>query len=519
MKSFFKTIWRVRIFSIFILLYFSGCKETSVESYTEVDTPAKIDPDYSEILIPPNIAPLNFKICENGMEFLVHMRAGRNHINIFSKRNTIKIPARRWKRLLQSNRGGRIDIDIYIKNSQNQWKKYRKMQNQIALQEIDSFVVYRLIHPGYTLWWEMGLYQRNIENFSESPIFTNRVAKRNCMNCHSFCKNNPQKMLFHMRAGYSGTIFVNDDDVRKINTGTDYTMSAGVYPSWHPDGKHVAFSVNMIYQQFHAHQDKNILVKDTASDIIVYNIETNTITTSPKVSTKRLENLPVWSADGRYIYFCSGPPFDEKMDYRDVKYDLMRIAYDTETNAWGNVEPVLSASETGKSISFPKISPDGRYLMFCMSDYGYFTIHFTSSDLYLMDLTNNNYRKMKVNSDHVESYHSWSSGGRWFVFCSKKRDGLCSRLYFSYLDDSGNTSKPVLLPQEDPQFYDTFIKNYNVPELITGPVTTEHWKLAQATLKEPMQASFDKSVDIDGLSGATRIVKQINEATQKPVDY
>ncbi|HAH23700.1 MAG TPA: cytochrome C biosynthesis protein, partial [Prolixibacteraceae bacterium] len=53
----------------------------------------------------------------------------------------------------------------------------------------------------------------------------------------------------------------------------------------------------------------------------------------------------------------------------------MRIPFDVEKNTWGKVDTVISSKSTGKSISFPKISPDGRYLMFTMSDHGYFTIH------------------------------------------------------------------------------------------------------------------------------------------------
>ena len=184
----------------------------------------------------------------------------------------------------------------------------------------------------------------------------------------------------------------------------------------------------------------------------------------------------------------------------------MRILYDVDKNQWSDVETVISAEKTGKSVSFPKISPDGKYLLFGMNDYGYFNIHFKSSDLYLLNLKTKQFRKLPVNSEHSESYHSWSSNSRWFVFASKRKDGLCSRLYFSHVDSAGNASKPFVMPQKDPAFYDTFIKNYNVPELINGPVTISYWKLMQAAYQNPLKAKFDSTVDVDALSGATKVI-------------
>lgn len=498
------------IIVVAIVVTFLKSADPGIEMYTELNHLPKIDPDYNEIVIPPNIAPLNFIINEKGTEYYVdiHVKnSSSNPIKISTKTNKVIIPIKKWKNILSLNRGKELYVDIYLKNQLGEWKKFRSIKSKIAKERIDSHVAYRLINPGYVLWWEMGIYQRNIEDFDESVIFTNRLTKKNCMNCHSFCKNNPEIMMFHLRGPYSGTMVIKDGDVNKINTGTKYTMSAGVYPAWHPEENHIAFSINKIIQGFHAQQNKTIYVGDKASDIIIYNIQTNTITTSPKVSTRRMENLPNWSPEGKYLYFCSGPEWTDNKKYDELKYDLMRISYDVETNHWGKLDTILTAAETGKSISFPKISPDGKYILFCMSDHGYFTIHFTSSDLYMLDLKTRKYWKLAVNSEHVESYHSWSGNSRWFVFSSKRKDGLCSRLYFSYVDTIGNVYKPFLMPQKDPHFYDTYIKNYNIPELIDGPVAVSHWKLARTAHKMPIQAKFDSTVNIDALSGATKILK------------
>ena len=73
-----------------------------------------------------------------------------------------------------------------------------------------------------------------------------------------------------------------------------------------------------------------------------------------------------------------------------------------------------------------------------------------------------------VNSDKSDTYHSWSSNSHWFVFASKRDDGLYGKPYFSYVDSTGKAYKPFVLPQEDPEHYDITLKSYNIPELSTS---------------------------------------------------
>jgi len=492
MKSF------IRASALFLSVIFT-CRTTGDPSrpgdgvLLEIARLPRIRPDWSGAVIPPNIAPLNFMLDEPAGEFLVDMGIADGsvgHLQIRTKRNKVVIPAAKWRRLLSACRGRELRVDVRARDAQNRWRRYRPISMRVAMEKIDSHVVYRLINPAYSLWWNMGIHQRNLEDFHEEALFTNRVTGRNCMNCHSFCNHRPEKMLFHMRAEYAGTMLVTGGQAAKVDTRTDQTLSSGVYPAWHPAGHHVAFSVNQIEQTFHARKGRSIHVYDKASDLVVYDVRTNTVRSSLKVSTRRLENLPAWSPDGGTLYFCSGPEWKEGTDIRTVRYDLMRIACDVETNRWGEVETVLSSAETGKSISFPRVSPDGRFMMFCMSDYGYFAIHNPASDLYLLDLGTREYRRLDVNSESSESYHCWSSEGRWFVFASKREDGLCSRLFISYLDSTGNAHKPFLMPQKDPAFYDAYVMNFNAPEMISGPVKASRWTLMNAALRPPVKARF-----------------------------
>jgi Tol biopolymer transport system component len=217
----------------------------------------------------------------------------------------------------------------------------------------------------------------------------------------------------------------------------------------------------------------------------------------------RLETYPTWSPDGRYLYFCSGPILWEDRDtvppenYDKLKYDLRRITYDVETDQWGEAETVLSAEETGLSILLPRISPDGRFLLFCMCRYGCFPVYQPSSDLYLMDLATGQYHKLAANSPYSESWHSWSRNSRWIAFSSKRQGGSLTRTYLAYVDQGGHVHKSFVLPQKDPTYYDSLLETFSVPELITGSVKVSKSALARAARSEPSVA-----VDIP-ITGAT----------------
>ena len=115
-----------------------------------------------------------------------------------------------------------------------------------------------------------------------------------------------------------------------------------------------------------------------------------------------------------------------------------------------------------------------------MHQYGSFPVYQSSSDLYMMDLRNRRQWRLEINSDRSDSWHCWSSNSRWIVFASKRRDGLFGRLYFSYVEGDGSVHKPFLLPQQDPAFYDSFLENFNVPELIRSAVLADQRALLEA---------------------------------------
>lgn len=502
-------ITRVILLGIVAIALFACNSKVNYSTNTDKNKIPDIFPDYKGVTIPPTIAPLNFMIQEKGSCFVAVISSSKGKkMELFSFDGSVRIPEKKWKKLLNLNKGSNISITIYAKEITGNWVRYLPFEITVSTDDIDSHLAYRLINVGYILWNKLGIYQRDLTSFRESPIMLNRNTDGNCMNCHSFNQHNPEQMMFHMRSKLAGTMIIDGENIKKINTKTPYTMSAAAYPSWHPDGKHIAFSVDLINQWFHGVDKKNE-VYDRASDIIVYDIDKNTISTSPRVSTKNRETLPTWSPDGKYIYYCSTSPLTDSIQWDEVKYSLCRIPYDVNTNTWGQVDTVLTAKQAGGSISFPRISPDGEWLLFTRADHGYFTIFYNSSDLYLLNLKSGKLFPFPYNSDNVESYHTWSSNGKWIVFSSKRIDGVCTRPFFAHFDGNGNFSKPFVLPQKDPLFYQSFKNNYNVPELINGPVTVSKPKLIEAARGNATPANFDKNVNVDGLSGASKIEQSV----------
>jgi hypothetical protein len=504
-----KFLYATIAYALFTIVLLHAClaQKTTITQYSSIDRPAKVLPDYSGSVIPPNIAPLNFIIQQDGSGYFVriHSRKGKP-IEIFSKKPTISIPKRAWHQLLDLNRGRQLRLDIFVKSPENtsssegqneRWSRFQTLTCEIAREDIDFFLVYRKIQPAHGTWRNMGIYQRNLNSFNESVVLNNEYFKHGCVNCHAFCGNRTEKMLLGIRSADYGSsaLLFEDGKVDKIGTKFGYT-------SWHPSGRVAAFSVNEVRQFFHAAAGEVRDVMDFDSLIAYYLVDSKTVKTTKDLARKdRLETYPTWSADGRYMYFCSAPiTWSDRNavpeSYDQIKYDLVRAGYDLDLDQWSPLESVLSAPETGLSILLPRVSPDGRWLLFCMCDYGCFPVYRPSSDLYMMDLESAKqtgdfaYERLDINSSESESWHCWSSNSRWIAFSSKRGSGVFTRIYIAYVDKNGKVYKPIRLPQKDPTYYESCLWTYSAPELVTEPVRVTREKLGRvvrSSQKIPVQ--------------------------------
>lgn len=451
----------------------TSCNQAPLNVTREECSFPSIFPDYIGVTMPANIAPPNFKL--NGATSLAATFSHKtNEFTVTGQGEGVQIPIKAWKRLLQQAMGDSIIVTLYQKEEQG-WCRYPSFPIYISNDSIDSYLVYRRIAPGYRMWNEMGIYQRNLENFSEEPIIENRLTNNSCINCHSFPMNSPDSMIFHQRGNHAGTFLIANSKIDRVTiTPNDVSKEPSlVYPYWHPTGKFVAFSSNDTKQDFFLSHANRIEVFDISSDIHIADMQTHTLFTSPTLSSEEnMETFPTFSPDGKQLYFCSAPTKKMPDHYTEMKYNLLRIAFNPSDNSFGTVVDTLyNAEKDRRSAKHPRLSPDGRYLLYTISDYGNFSIWHRDADLQLLDLqTNTTHPLLNVNSNETESYHSWSSNSRWFVFSSRRDDGLYTRPYICHINKEGKTSKPFVLPQKEADYYLLSLFSFNIPELVKGKI-------------------------------------------------
>jgi len=487
MRAAIKSILRA-IQTIFLMLAIlclaNACTNLSNppgEELSALDGCPEIFPDYTAITIPANMAALNFRIMEEGEAFMAFLEGSNGEVIRMKNRSLdFYSPAAQWKKFMADNQGGRYKVRIY-KKEKGEWQAYDPIINQIATDLIDPFLAYRLIPPGYETWSSMGLYQRDLTSFREDPIIENKHIEDNCVNCHSFAKGSPENMMFHIRGSLGGTMIKKGNEIRKVDLNREESLSAGVYPSWHPSGDYIAYSTNKIEQYFHAHPEHTIEVLDRHSDLVLYHTNTGELTHVPGTrGDSYMETFPSWSPDGKYLYY-SRTDAQAETPFDSIRYDIYRIGFDPDHAQFGEAEPVLLVTGENRSASFPRISPDGKYLLGTVHNYGTFPIWHKEADLCLVNLENGEVRyPAKINSDASDSFHSWSSNSRWIVFSSRRYDGQYTKLYISHMNKKGEFQKPFLLPQRSPGFYDAFFYSYNVPELVTEKIAVNPRKWVKA---------------------------------------
>lgn len=445
-----------------------------------------IFPDYCNVTIPCNIAPLNFMLPTDEYEACVaRFTTPDGQQQTYGHGVKVQISESEWHEMLDASKGKSIKVEVFGKKD-SEWLSFIPFEIRVAEEPIDDYVSYRLIEPSYVAWTFMEIAQRNLTTFEETQVFNNEITMNNnkigqCINCHSYQNYKTDNMLFHVRLSNAGTVIVNDGKVSRVNLKRDYTISSGVYPSWHPTEKLVAFSTDLTRQAFHTQNPNKIEVYDLKSDLILYDVKTDSVQVVSNDSTL-LEVYPTWSPDGKYLYYCKSVPLPEEMSgmdirttYPKIQYNLYRRTFDVKTHAFGDEELVFDAASIDKSVTLPRISPDGHYILFAIGQYGCFHIRHNDGDIVCMPLDQDfpltqTIDLSKVNSQgRPDSYPSWSSNGHWMMVASRREDGNYCRVYFAYFNN-GKAEKAFMMPQEDPELHISLLKSYNRPEFMVEPV-------------------------------------------------
>ena len=463
--------YQLKWIKLLSLIFISFACTPQPQNVTDLSAPAPIYPDYTDITIPYNIAPLNFLLRNEADAVQVTLQGANESWVIQSDDHQVCFPLKKWHQFMEKNQEKTLGISI-VALIEGKWVRYPSFQWTISKEPIDGYLSYRLIEPAYEVWNEVEIRERNIENFDEKVLSTHENTNNACMNCHIYGNNSGDLSMFHLRGPNGGTILNRDGQLRKLTLKNQDMISATVYGDFHPSGRFGVFSTNIIIPSFHAFENERFEVYDTASDLVITDFDENRLISSPLIADKgTFETFPTFSPNGKYVYFCTADSVSPPKDIEQLKYSLCRIAFDTEKKQWGEqVDTLWNAREMNGSVCHPKISPDGKYLLYTVADYGTFPIWHRETELQMMNLQTGAIDLLEnVNSDRSETYHSWSSNSRWFVFASKRGDGQYGKPYFCYVDEQGQAHKPFVLPQKYPDHYDLTLKSFNIPDLSASP--------------------------------------------------
>ena len=480
-----------------LILLLTSCVATPKDVVMQDQLP-DIYPDYCNVTIPENNAPLNFLIRNDHCE-AIEVRVGELTLN--ARGNEAVFDIDDWKELLQQSAGQTLTVTVTALID-GQWIEYRPFEWQVVKEKIDPYLTYRLIEPDYEIWNQIQIQQRCLENFDVNAIGHYEQLENRCMNCHTYANQSPDLSMMYVRGPGGGAILNQNGKLSKLNLKTSDMVSGSVYFGFSPSGRYITFSTNVIIPGFHSLASKRLEVFDSKSDVYVADLETHTMLRSPLLSdSTKFETFPTFSPDGKYIYYCVADSVSLPSDIKNLQYHLVRIPFDEATASIGTQVDTLLTSHPSSltshpspltsnksSVCHPRVSPDGRYLLYTVADYGTFPIWHPEADLQLMNLETGAIDTLAiVNSEKSDTYHSWSSNSRWFVFASKRDDGLYGKPYFCYIDRSGKAHKPFCLPQAHPTFYDNNLKSFNAPELGKGKLPFDVDDVAKAMKQEHIQ--------------------------------
>lgn len=459
-----------KVFPVLVIscLALYGCGRGS--SYTAVDGscgPLVIYPDYKDVTIPSNIAPLNFHYSMKDVSRAVTTFSVGDRI-VSIKGKEVEWNINRWKSFIEGMEGETIVVNAEAivggRPVSDMWNIY------VSEDPVDSYLTYRLIEPSYQMFHEVSIEERCVENFEETTICDYKHTDNACMNCHTHAQQRGDLSMYYIRGRNGGAVLNRGGQLRKLTLNAPGMLSGTVYGEIHPSGRFGVFSTNIIYPSFHTMAQKRMEVYDTASDLTVADFDGNRMINAPHIAkSDKLETFPCFSADGDFVFYCVADTVSLPEDIENLKYSLVRASFDSASGAISEqVDTIWSAWEHNASVCHPKASPDGKWIMFTVADYGTFPVSHRECALQMVNLQTGELNRLEgIRNDDSgsDSYHSWSSDGRWFVFSSKRGDGQFAKPYFCHVDENGNTAKPFVLPQKSSRFYELFLKSFNVPDL------------------------------------------------------
>lgn len=209
----------------------------------------------------------------------------------------------------------------------------------------------------------------------------------------------------------------------------------------------------------------------TRGILAVYDRTTKKLTPLPGADDpKYVHTSAFWSPDGKYLIFSRaeardpyppGPKAEYANDPREtqIQYDLYKIPFNDGHG--GKAEPVVGASQNGMSNNFPKVTPDGKWIVFVQNKNG--LLMRPDSKLFMVPFAGGRARLMNCNTWRMNSWHTFSPNGRWMAFSSKGRTPY-TQLMLTHIDEKGNDTPAIMVEN-------TTLANraVNIPEFVNIP--------------------------------------------------
>ncbi len=314
-----------------------------------------------------------------------------------------------------------------------------------------------------------------------------------CANCHSFSLDGktmgmdldgPQndKGMYAIFP-VAPRISIRNEDViswNALRARPASPMRAGFMSQVSPDGRYVVTSVNGakkdLGDSYYVANFKDYrflqVFYPTRGILVWYSRATRRVQPLPGASDESFVHTDaVWSPDGSYLVFARArarepyPPGQKPAESANdpnetpIQYDLYRVPFNEGRG--GRAEPIAGASHDGMSNCFPKLSPDGRWIVFVQCRNG--QLMRPDSQLYIVPAQGGQARRMRCNTRLMNSWHSFSPNGHWLVFSSKARSPY-TQMYLTHLDGDGHDSPAILIENAT-----AANRAVNIPEFVNIP--------------------------------------------------
>ena len=423
---------------------------------------------------PPNLcAPyLEWEDPQNNLwQIMIEIKDNQKTCTAITAEKRWRIPEPLWSELLRKSVSSNARLTIKGIRRDDSGNRIGGIQESQAVQfhissdPADNYIVYRMVEPPFNINKTPNIFIRDIRK-SKADIFLD-ARQEYCMNCHLFSskQGNTGKLAFQVRSLVKGKknynlptyLAVYDIDKHKgFRARLPFEIQMTTFMAWSPDGNKLAYSANQKVLALKPLIFETQYAAMTASDIAIYNLETNDTYLVPGASDPNaLEVYPQWSPDGNRLIFSRSPVGTHPSQ---TLYDLYAVDLNQPNPA---AHPIEGASKDNQSHVFPRFSPDGKWLAFSQNGGG--DLIRATSDLYLMpgSLDGPSHR-LECNVDYAaDSWYSWSSNSRWIVFASKREGGVYASLYLTHIGDDGHSSPAIPLPIEEKPFI-----SFNIPEFI-----------------------------------------------------